>query len=138
VDVQLRHPSTCCHVRSCVRHLCLHTAAASLVFASALVPATAPCRAPVTALNLEGYGLAFAAVCWYNYQKLIAMQTAKPTPAAEQEVGGWRAGNAGRGLRWLRVHGSMALIKPSPSPDVDSFCLPACLPVFPPLLAEGR
>ena len=73
------------------------------VHASVLVPpACSPFRAPVTALNLEGYGLAFAAVCWYNYQKLIAMQTAKPTSAAEQEVGGCVGpGNAGCGSRGL-------------------------------------
>lgn len=43
------------------------------------------CSAPVTALNLEGYGLAFAAVCWYNYTKLQAMTTGKE---AQPEVGG--------------------------------------------------
>ena len=28
---------------------------------------------PITALNLFGYGVAFSAVCWYNYVKLRAM-----------------------------------------------------------------
>ena len=28
---------------------------------------------PITALNLFGYGIAFSAVCWYNYVKLRAM-----------------------------------------------------------------
>lgn len=33
-------------------------------------------------MNLEGYGLAFAAVCWYNYTKLRSMQAGKaPSPA---------------------------------------------------------
>lgn len=32
--------------------------------ASPHVPCLCPRRAPVTALNLEGYGLAFLAVCW--------------------------------------------------------------------------
>lgn len=41
-------------------------------------------RAPVTALNLEGYGLAFLAVLYYNYSKLKSMQqTAAAPPKAE-------------------------------------------------------
>ncbi|KAL4418768.1 hypothetical protein ABPG77_010373 [Micractinium sp. CCAP 211/92] len=45
-------------------------------------------KAPVTALNLEGYGLSFLAVCWYNYQKLRSMQVSKPPASGAQEKGG--------------------------------------------------
>ena len=111
------------------------------MFASpALVPPPLlACRAPVTALNLEGYGLAFAAVCWYNYQKLVGMQTAKPTPAAEQEVGGWvgcwRA-DAGRGPCWLRTCSYARAAARFPPMLTEPACLPAC-PALPPHLAEG-
>ncbi|PRW59075.1 sugar phosphate phosphate translocator [Chlorella sorokiniana] len=37
-------------------------------------------KAPVTALNLEGYGLAFLAVLYYNYSKLKSMQAAAAAP----------------------------------------------------------
>jgi hypothetical protein len=40
-------------------------------------------RAPVTALNLAGYSVAFAAVCWYNYTKLQSMKQAQ---AGSQKV----------------------------------------------------
>lgn len=52
---------------------------------------TLPPRAPVTALNLEGYGLAFLAVLYYNWSKLQTMQqqqAAEPKPpgAAGQDA----------------------------------------------------
>eukprot|EP00887_Chlorella_sp_A99_P000804 scaffold5.g804.t1 len=40
-------------------------------------------KAPVTAINLIGYGIAFAAVCYYNYVKLQSMKAAaKPEAKA--------------------------------------------------------
>ncbi|EFN57597.1 hypothetical protein CHLNCDRAFT_51167 [Chlorella variabilis] len=45
-------------------------------------------KAPVTAMNLEGYGLAFAAVCFYNFRKLQEMQAASRAPAASSKSGG--------------------------------------------------
>ena len=36
----------------------------------------------MTSLNLQGYALAFLAVCWYNYQKLRGMQQAPASVAA--------------------------------------------------------
>ena len=33
-------------------------------------------KSAVTGLNLFGYGIAFLAVCWYNYRKLQAMKEA--------------------------------------------------------------
>jgi hypothetical protein len=32
-------------------------------------------------MNLQGYGLAFAAVCYYNFKKLQDMQAARTGPA---------------------------------------------------------
>eukprot|EP00898_Chlorokybus_atmophyticus_P005990 jgi/Chlat1/6392/Chrsp44S05840 len=43
--------------------------------------------APVTPLNLIGYSLAFAAVCWYNYQKLQAMKSRELAKATQKDEG---------------------------------------------------
>jgi len=47
-----------CQTRRCVRRSCKPLCTAR------------PCRSAVTQLNLFGYGIAFLAVCWYNFQKL--------------------------------------------------------------------
>lgn len=49
-------------------------------------------KAPVTPLNLFGYAIAFAAVLWYNYQKLQSMKTTaaqaiKTTETSKDEEG---------------------------------------------------
>lgn len=44
-------------------------------------------KAPVTAMNLEGYGLAFAAVCYYNFKKLQDMQAAAKNPSTPSKSG---------------------------------------------------
>ena len=54
-------------------------------------------RAPVTAMNLEGYGLAFAAVCFYNFRKLQEMQAASRAPAASS------VSPPGRAWGWVGV-----------------------------------
>jgi hypothetical protein len=43
-----------------------------------------PCSSPVTTLNVGGYSLAFAAVCWYNYRKLESM---RPPKSGERSSG---------------------------------------------------
>ncbi|BDA42040.1 probable sugar phosphate/phosphate translocator At5g25400 [Coccomyxa sp. Obi] len=40
----------------------------------------------VTGINLGGYGLAFAGVCWYNYKKLQAMKARNVAAAAQQKA----------------------------------------------------
>jgi hypothetical protein len=45
---------------------------------------------PITALNLFGYGVAFSAVCWYNYVKLreLGVENAKKDGQTNPAVGG--------------------------------------------------
>lgn len=44
-------------------------------------------KAPVTSLQFFGYGIAFAGVCWYNYQKIQAMKPASgPKPEERQPL----------------------------------------------------
>jgi hypothetical protein len=67
---RLQHegPRVACSARALLlRALILHGAA---------LP---PCRSVVTQLNLVGYSVAFAAVCWYNYQKLQAVSSQLPS-----------------------------------------------------------
>ncbi|KAI7842150.1 hypothetical protein COHA_004173 [Chlorella ohadii] len=45
-------------------------------------------KAPVTALNLEGYGLAFLAVLYYNYSKLKSMQQTAAAPSKAEAAEG--------------------------------------------------
>lgn len=40
----------------------------------------------MTGINLGGYGLAFAGVCWYNYKKLQAMKARSVAAAAQQKA----------------------------------------------------
>lgn len=79
-------PATC---QLCLSHRCTCYPQASSVPAPPPLhhPPFPPSlhRAPVTALNLEGYGLAFLAVLYYNYSKLKSMQqsaAAAPKPEA--------------------------------------------------------
>ncbi|GIL50490.1 hypothetical protein Vafri_6676 [Volvox africanus] len=37
-------------------------------------------QTPVGSLQIFGYGIAFAGVCWYNYQKLQGMQSSPKHP----------------------------------------------------------
>ena len=58
-----------------------------LIHSAALPPSALLNRAPVTALNLEGYGLAFVAVLYYNYAKLKSMQQAAAAPIKPEGTG---------------------------------------------------
>ncbi|KAL4434231.1 hypothetical protein ABPG75_000672 [Micractinium tetrahymenae] len=72
-------------------------------------------KAPVTALNLEGYGLAFLAVCWYNFQKLRSMQASKPPASAAPEKGG-RDEEATRLLAEAGASGSSSSVQAGSNP----------------------
>ncbi|EIE22024.1 plastidic phosphate translocator-like protein [Coccomyxa subellipsoidea C-169] len=43
-------------------------------------------KAQVTRINLGGYSLAFAGVCWYNYKKLQGMKARTAAAAAQQKA----------------------------------------------------
>jgi len=45
-------------------------------------PVYCPYRSAVTQLNLFGYGIAFLAVCWYNFQKLQQVGVLFTAPCA--------------------------------------------------------
>ncbi len=54
-------------------------------------------KSPVTRLQIAGYGLAFAGVCWYNYQKLHAAAAPGPTspsPKTDEEKQPFISGTA--------------------------------------------
>ncbi|KAL6769247.1 MOT20A [Auxenochlorella protothecoides x Auxenochlorella symbiontica] len=77
-------------------------------------------HSPVTAVNLGGYALAFAAVCWYNVQKLNAMRAAaeKTAPSSEstdEELASLMKDGKTRSPSVKRPAGTSAEHKRSPS-----------------------
>jgi hypothetical protein len=58
----------------------------------------------VTSLNLFGYAIAFAAVLWYNYQKLQAMKAPVPALSKDEESAALLNGTRGDAQANLRTN----------------------------------